>query len=72
MPSVALLCLLGAFCAFVGAIGGIGGATLLVPVLLLSNVEPRVAAPLGMLSVAAGSLAAASRQLNDGVVHHRL
>lgn len=72
MPPILVLGLLGTVCALVGAIGGIGGATLLVPVLLLSNVEPRLAAPLGMLSVAAGSLAAASRQLDDGVVHHRL
>jgi len=72
MPSVAILCLLGTFCAFLGAVAGIGGATVLVPLLLLSGVEPRLAAPLGMITVAAGSLAAASRQLDDGVVHHRL
>ena len=72
MPSILILGLLGTFCAFVGAIGGIGGATLLVPVLLICNVEPLLAAPLGMVAVAAGSLAAASRQLDDGVVHHRL
>gem|GEM_PF-280308 len=72
VPSLLVLALLGTFCAFIGAIGGIGGATLLVPVLLICGVEPRLAAPLGMLAVAAGSLAAASRQLDDGVVHHRL
>jgi uncharacterized membrane protein YfcA len=39
---------------------------------VLAGVEPRVAAPLGLMSVAAGSLAAAPRQLGDGVVNHRL
>lgn len=71
LPLLALIGL-GAACAFAGALGGIGGATLLVPVLLLLDVDPLVAAPLGMLTVAAGSLAAASRQIDDGLVHHRL
>ena len=71
LPLIALVAL-GAGCAFAGALGGIGGATLLVPVLLVLDVEPLVAAPLGMLTVAAGSLAAATRQLDDGLVHHRL
>ena len=64
--------LLGAGCALVGSIGGIGGATLLVPVLIALGVEPLAAAPLGLLAVAAGSLAAAARQVDDGLVHHRL
>jgi uncharacterized protein len=63
---------LGAACALAGSLGGIGGATLLVPVLLALDVEPTVAAPLGLLTVAAGSLAAGSRQVDDGLVHHRL
>jgi uncharacterized membrane protein YfcA len=71
-PAVPLLLLLGAGCALVGSLGGIGGATLLVPVLLSLGVEPLVAAPLGLLAVAAGSLAAATRQLSDGLVHHRI
>jgi uncharacterized membrane protein YfcA len=71
LPLIALVAL-GAGCAFAGALGGIGGATLLVPVLLVLDVDPLVAAPLGMLTVAAGSLAAATRQLGDGLVHHRL
>lgn len=70
--SVLALLALGAGCALVGSLGGIGGATLLVPVLLSLGVEPLVAAPLGLLAVAAGSLAAATRQLSDGLVHHRL
>src|SRR5688572_29637546 len=44
----------------------------LVPILVLAGVEPEVAAPLGMLSVAAGSLSAGARQLDEGLVHHRL
>ena len=71
LPLIALVAL-GAGCAFAGALGGIGGATLLVPVLLVLDVDPLVAAPLGMLTVAAGSLAAATRQLDDGLVHQRL
>lgn len=67
-----LLILLGAVCAMVGTFGGIGGATLLVPVLLAFGITPWEAAPLGMAAVAAGALAAASRQLDAGVVHHRL
>ena len=68
----ALLVLLGLGCALAGSVGGIGGATLLVPVLLALGMEPLQAAPLGLLAVAAGSLAAAARQVDDGLVHHRL
>ncbi len=59
-------------CAFGGSLGGIGGATLLVPVLLALGVDPLAAAPVGLVTVAAGSLASASRPLQDGLVHHRL
>ncbi len=58
--------------ALIGTLGGLGGAIILVPVLVVLGVEPIYAAPLGILSVAAGSLAAAPRHLDDGVVHHRL
>jgi uncharacterized protein len=71
LPTLAVVGL-GAACAMVGSLGGIGGATLLVPTLLAIGVEPKVAAPLGLLTVAAGSLAAGARQLDAGVVHHRL
>lgn len=71
LPIVALV-LLGSASALLGSLGGIGGATLLVPVLLILDVDPLLAAPLGLLVVAAGSLAAAARQLDDGLVHHRL
>jgi uncharacterized protein len=67
-----LLALAALTTAAVGALGGLGGAILLVPILVLAGVEPRVAAPLGLMSVAAGSLAAAPRQLGDGLVNHRL
>jgi uncharacterized protein len=70
-PTVALVAL-GFGAAGVGALGGIGGAVLLVPVLVLLGADPLDAAPLGLLSVAAGSLAAAPRQLQEGLVHHRL
>lgn len=72
MPSVWFLVALGAATSFLGAVGGIGGATLLVPALLLLGVDVYEAAPLGLLTVAATSLAASMRQLDDGLVHHRL
>ncbi|MCD9624363.1 sulfite exporter TauE/SafE family protein [Rhabdothermincola salaria] len=58
--------------ASLGALGGLGGAVLLVPILVVAGVDPWLAAPLGLVSVAAGSLAAAPRQLTDRVVNHRL
>lgn len=58
--------------AAVGALGGLGGAILLVPILVLSGLSAREAAPLGLISVAAGSLAAAPRQLRAHMVNHRL
>ena len=58
--------------AAVGALGGLGGAILLVPMLVISGVSTRTAAPLGMISVASGSLAAAPLQLRDRLVNHRL
>jgi uncharacterized membrane protein YfcA len=63
---------LGFGTATVGALGGIGGAVLLVPALVLTGTDVADAAPLGLVSVAAGSLAAAAPQLEEGVVHHRL
>ncbi|MBK5222353.1 MAG: sulfite exporter TauE/SafE family protein [Acidimicrobiia bacterium] len=72
MISVPSLVLLAVATATAGTLGGFGGAVLLVPILVLSGVEPSVAAPLGLVSVAAGSLAAAPSQLANGLVHHRL
>ncbi len=56
----------------VGAVGGLGGAVLLVPLLVLTGTPARAAAPLGLVSVAAGSTAAGARQLQGGLVNHRL
>jgi hypothetical protein len=61
-----------AITAAVGAIGGLGGAVLLVPLLVLTGSPARVAAPLGLVSVAAGSTSAGARQLRGGLVNHRL
>lgn len=58
--------------SIVGALGGLGGAVILVPLLVLTGTAASVAAPLGLVSVAAGSLAAGARQLDDRVVNHRL
>jgi uncharacterized protein len=45
---------------------------ILVPLLVLTGTPAREAAPLGLLSVASGSLAAGPRQLAELTVHHRL
>jgi uncharacterized membrane protein YfcA len=67
-----LLVLLALATASLGALGGIGGAVILVPLLVLTGTPAREAAPLGLLSVASGSLAAGPRQLAELTVHHRL
>ena len=67
-----LLVLLALATASLGALGGLGGAVILVPLLVLSGTPAREAAPLGLLSVASGSLAAGPRQLAELTVHHRL
>jgi uncharacterized membrane protein YfcA len=72
LPALPLLAALSLVTAGLGALGGLGGAVLLVPLLVLLGVDPLIAAPLGILSVAAGSLAAAPSQLEAGLVHHRL
>jgi hypothetical protein len=58
--------------SMVGAVGGLGGAVLLVPLLVLTGSTARVAAPLGLVSVAGGSVAAGARQTERGTVNHRL
>lgn len=55
-----------------GAVGGLGGAVLLVPALIVLGVAPIEAAPLGLLTVAAGSLSANAAQLDASTVNHRL
>ncbi len=71
LTPVELLALSGV-AGLVGSVAGIGGATLLVPVLLALGVEPTAAAPIGLLTVGAASLSAGARQLDEGRVHHRL
>ena len=70
-PTIALLAL-SLVAAGLGALGGMGGAVLLVPVLVLLGADPAEAAPLGLLVAGSGSLAAAVPQLESGLVHHRL
>ena len=55
----------------IGSIGGLGGAILLVPLLPLGDMTIAEAAPLGLVSVIAGSVAAGRRQADDGIVNHR-
>ena len=45
----------------IGSIGGLGGAILLVPLLTLGDMTIAEAAPLGLVSVIAGSVAAGRR-----------
>jgi hypothetical protein len=56
----------------VGALGGLGGAVLLVPALVVTGMPAAEAAPLGLLSVVAGSVAAGAPQLGERAVNHRL
>ena len=58
--------------AGLGALGGLGGAVLLVPALVLTGMSASVAAPLGLMTVAAGSIAAGPHQLAERSVNHRL
>lgn len=58
--------------ATLGAIGGLGGAVLLVPVLVLLGWTPLEAAPIGIAMSAAGALAAVPRQSLHGLTNHRL
>lgn len=55
----------------IGSIGGLGGAILLVPLLTFGEMTITQAAPLGLVSVIAGSVAAGRRQVDDGIVNHR-
>lgn len=70
--SPVLLAAAAAITAALGAIGGLGGAVLLVPLLVVTGTSTFEAAPLGLLSVVAGSVAAADRHLRDRTVHHRI
>ena len=72
MSAVLLLVVLSAATSGIGALGGLGGAVILVPTLVLAGWSPMAAAPLGLISVAAVSVAAGSRQLSERAVNHRL
>lgn len=58
--------------AGLGALGGLGGAVILVPALVVVGVSPSEAAPLGLITVAAGSISAGPHQLGERAVNHRL
>lgn len=72
MSEVLLLVAVAAATSGIGALGGLGGAVILVPVLVLAGWSPVAAAPLGLISVAAGSVAAGARQLSERSVNHRI
>jgi len=56
----------------VGTLGGLGGAIMLVPFLVLTGMPVSQAAPLGLVSVVTASSAAARRQMNEHTTNHRL
>jgi uncharacterized membrane protein YfcA len=56
----------------VGTLGGLGGAIMLVPLLVLGGMTPAEVAPLGLLSVVVASSAAARRQMQEHTTNHRL
>ena len=60
------------FAAAIGSLGGLGGAILLVPALVVTGMPAAEAAPLGLITVAAASIAAGPRQLQERAVNHRL
>lgn len=64
--------LAAALTGIVGAVGGLGGAILLVPILVVAGMEAPLAAPLGLVSSAAVSIAAGAAQLGQRSVNHRL
>ncbi|HVR32341.1 MAG TPA: sulfite exporter TauE/SafE family protein [Acidimicrobiia bacterium] len=70
--NVVLLVLAAAVTSGLGAMAGVGGAILLVPLLVVTGTPVSVAAPLGLISVAALSIAAAPTHLEFRVVNHRL
>lgn len=72
MPGMLVLMAASFGTAAVGAVGGLGGAVLLVPLLAITGTPASQAAPLGLISVAAGSVAAGALQLRDRTVNHRL
>lgn len=72
MPVTLVLMVASFGTAAIGALGGLGGAVLLVPMLAITGTPASEAAPLGLTSVAAGSVAAGALQLRQRTVNHRL
>lgn len=68
----ALLVLAAVLTSGLGSLGGLGGAILLVPILVMAGVPASQAAPLGLLTVVGASVVATSRQLGEKVVNHRV
>ena len=66
-----LIIVLAMLTSGIGSVGGLGGAILLVPLLALGDMTIAQAAPLGLVSVIAGSVAAGRTQTRDGTVNHR-
>ncbi len=64
--------ILALLAAGLGSLGGLGGAVLLVPALVVTGMPASEAAPLGLLTVAAASISAGPRQLVERSVNHRL
>jgi uncharacterized membrane protein YfcA len=60
------------FTSGIGTLGGLGGAIMLVPLLVLTGMPVSEAAPLGLISVVAASSAAARRQMREHTTNHRL
>ncbi len=58
--------------ATLGSVGGLGGAVILVPGLVLLGWSPIEAAPIGIAMSGAGALAAVPRQSLSGITNHRL
>lgn len=56
----------------IGSLGGLGGAVLLVPILVVAGMDASIAAPLGLVSVASVSVSAGATQLRERSVNHRL
>ena len=64
--------ILAMFAAGLGTIGGLGGAILLVPALVVTGTPAAEAAPIGLVTVVAGSISAAPRQLVERATNHRV
>lgn len=60
------------FTSGIGTLGGLGGAIMLVPLLVLTGMPVSQAAPLGLISVVAASSSAARRQMREHTTNHRL